>query len=62
MIQLDLLDACHTCLDFKPVKTNCHTLMYGDEVMEITCDITCENIGKCRALLKHLQKEEKKNG
>ena len=62
MIQLDLLEACHSCSDFEPIKTNCHTLMYEGKVLEITCDITCSNIDKCRALLEHLKKEVNKNG
>ena len=62
MIKLELLDACHSCQHFEPIKTNNHTLMYEDTVVEITCDITCSNIEKCRALLEHLQKEVKKNG
>lgn len=61
MITLDLLQACENCKDFEAVS--------GDRIDVISVNrveyhhiVTCENIDKCRALLEHLQKEDKNNG
>ena len=62
MIKLNLLEACHDCTEFEPIKTKCHTLMYGDEVVSTSCEIICKHLGKCRALLEHLEKEAEKDG
>ncbi len=60
MINLELLDACQNCPNLEPIKTNEFDAFYqGDIQHHIT--ISCENIEKCRALLKHLQKEVEKH-
>ena len=61
MIQYDFLDACENCPNLDATSD----LEYEQICLEGTTyyhKITCANINKCRQLLKHLQKEEKKDG
>ena len=61
MITLQLLEACENCQDFDPVRTQDWELLDINKV-EYHHTISCSNINKCKALLKHLTKEVNKNG
>ena len=61
MITLDLLEACENCKDFSAVSENTVNVITVDRV-DYHHIVTCANIDKCKALLKHLQKEVKNNG
>ena len=60
MINLELLDACEKCPNLD-VENNTSSF-YSLNGIEYHHTITCKNIGMCRALLEHLQKEVKKDG
>lgn len=61
MIELDTLDVCENCLLFHPVLADGLVLtnLSGDTVFH---RVTCENIDRCKLLLKNLRKEINKNG
>lgn len=61
MIELNLLDVCENCLLFHPVLADdlILTNLSGDTVFH---KVTCENIDRCKLLLKNLRKVEDKNG
>ena len=61
MIELNILDACENCLLFRPVLADDFILtnLSGDTVFH---KVTCENIDRCKVLLKHLRKETNKDG
>ena len=61
MINLELLEACKSCPDFDPVSERVCNIVSITEVNYIHT-VTCKDIGKCRALLKQLQKGVKNNG
>lgn len=54
MIEFKLLKECEDCPEFEVCQdTQCVTLMDGKKVSQHL--ITCEHIGKCQQLLKHLK-------
>lgn len=61
MIEYDFLEACENCPNLEAESK----LEYEHICLEGTTychKITCINIDKCRTLIKHLQKEVKKDG
>ena len=61
MIELKTLDVCENCLHFNPVLADDLVLT------NLSCDtvfhtVTCENMERCKELVKHLRKEINKNG
>ena len=56
MIKLQVMDICENCLLFKPVLADdlIFTTLSGDKVLH---KVTCEDIDRCKLLLKHLRKE-----
>lgn len=61
MINLELLDACNNCSDFKAVS-NCEHQIISVNYVEHCHTVSCVNMEKCKALLRHLEKEVKKDG
>ena len=61
MIKLKLLNACQNCPDFEAKSTHIGMVTRGFNI-EPCCQVTCVHINKCSALLKHLEKEVKKDG
>lgn len=61
MIELDTLDVCENCLNFNPVLADglVLTSLSGDTVFH---KVTCENIDKCKMLLKQLRKAINEDG
>ena len=61
MIELQVMDICENCLRFTPVLADdlILTTLSGDKVFHT---VTCEDIDRCKVLLKHLRKETNKNG
>ena len=61
MINLELLEACNNCPDFE-ATSECNHEIVSIDYIEHCHTITCVNIGKCRALLRQIQKGVKKDG
>lgn len=61
MIELNVLNACHNCLDFKAKSEYLYDTVVNFESTPYH-EVTCVNMNKCRALLEHLEKEVEKNG
>lgn len=60
-IELELLEACENCPDFKATTdTFSNTVLHGKEIYIHT--VRCANYFKCQRLIEHLQKEVNKDG
>lgn len=61
MIKFDIQEYCQECMDFHPDVERPVKMHNGDDVIQTDTIVRCENRGRCAAIKRYLDKQQKES-